>query len=302
MNIYFDSASSSEHRRSSLYEGDAFVYRPFKASLDFVHFTRKMVAEAFQDLDPRTAQHHMKVRRYVKILTDLKPRFIHNPQSSRHLRDMMLALGCDPDLTYFDVPRLRTSTSHGYLTSGISYTYHAHRDTWYSAPMCQQNWWLPVYEIEAGNCMAFHPSYFNKAIANGSGHYAYQDWVKYSRPEASKHITTDTRKQPHPEEPISHECEQRLITDPGGAILFSAAQLHSSVPNFTGKTRFSIDFRTVNLEDLENESGAPNLDCFCSGTNLVDYRRVSDLAPLPDAIIKRYSVINQELHRAKFSN
>ena len=32
---------------------------------------------------------------------------------------------------------LRTSTSDDYLTSGISYSFHPHRDTWYSAPFSQ---------------------------------------------------------------------------------------------------------------------------------------------------------------------
>jgi hypothetical protein len=40
----------------------------------------------------------------------------------------------------FDMPRLRSSTSDNYLTTGIAYEWHPHRDTWYSAPQCQINW------------------------------------------------------------------------------------------------------------------------------------------------------------------
>ena len=70
-------------------------------------------------------------------------------------------MGCDLDDTYFDVPRMRTATHGGYLTAGIAYAFHPHRDTWYSAPFSQINWWIPMYEIEPDNSMAFHLRYWN---------------------------------------------------------------------------------------------------------------------------------------------
>ena len=42
-------------------------------------------------------------------------------------------LGADPEKTYWTVPRMRTATSNSYLTTGIAYASHPHRDTWYSA-------------------------------------------------------------------------------------------------------------------------------------------------------------------------
>ena len=66
-----------------------------------------------------------------------------------------------PPATYFDGPRMRTATSDGYLTSGIAYAFHPHRDTWYSAPFCQINWWIPIYDIEPVNALAFHPRYWS---------------------------------------------------------------------------------------------------------------------------------------------
>ena len=72
-------------------------------------------------------------------------------------------------------------------------------------------------------------------------------------------------------------------------LIFSAAQLHSTVPNTTGRTRFSIDFRTVNIDDLLERRGARNVDAECTGTTLGDFMRASDLAPLPDEIIDSYA-------------
>ena len=70
--------------------------------------------------------------------------------------------------------------------------------------------------------------------------------------------------------------------------MFSAAQLHSTVPNTTDRTRFSIDFRTVNIDDLAEGVAAPNIDSECTGTTLRDFLRASDLEPLPEEIIARY--------------
>jgi hypothetical protein len=91
-----------------------------------------------------------------------------------------------------------------------------------------------------------------------------------------------------PEEPIELEPQVRIVPDVGGMLIFSAAQLHSTVQNTTSRTRFSIDFRTVNLDDLREGIGAPNVDAECTGTTLGDFLRASDLEPLPEEIIAKY--------------
>lgn len=286
--IYFDSKVSDDIRRQLLYEGQLFVYSPTPTTKDFVAFAREMIETAFEGLDPVTAQDQLPVEEYVSILKELKPKFIHHPQSKAFLQAILRERSCDPELTFFDVPRMRSSTSSGYLTSGIAYAFHPHRDTWYSAPMCQLNWWLPIYEVESGNVMAFHSKYFDVPIKNGSSEYNYQKWQITSRKDAANHIKTDTRKQPNPEEPIELEPQIRVVTEPGGIVIFSAAHLHSSVPNFTGKTRFSIDFRTVNLTDLKECKGAENLDSACTGTTMGDYLKVADLEHIPNEVTEHY--------------
>ena len=70
--------------------------------------------------------------------------------------------------------------------------------------------------------------------------------------------------------------------------MFSGAQLHSSVPNTSGKTRFSIDFRTVDLDDVIAKRGAPNVDASCTGTTMRDYLRGSDFSNIPDDVVSQY--------------
>jgi hypothetical protein len=154
--------------------------------------------------------------------------------------------------------------------------------------MCQINWWLPIYPIVPENAMAFHPRYWSHAVRNGSAEYNYTEWNRTSRQNAAQFIKQDTRKQPKPEEPMELDPQIRVIAPPGGVLLFSAAQMHSSVPNNSGKTRFSIDFRTVNVDDVASRRGAPNVDSACTGTTMGDYLRGTDLTHLPDKYFEMY--------------
>ncbi len=286
--MYFDPTFGERVRRERLYDGDLIVDTPSPASRELCEFARSQITQSFGDLDPETAQFEMPVERYAALLSELKPRFIHHPETLRLVRDVLRSLGYPEDTTYFDVPRLRSSTSDGYLTTGIAYAFHAHRDTWYSAPMCQVNLWMPVYAARPDNIMAFHPQYWSTPAPNDSHNYDYQRWNATSRFNAAQHIGKDTRVQPKAQVPLDLANDIRLVTPVGGIQHFAAAQLHSSIPNQSGRTRFSIDFRVVNREDLENDVGAPNLDSCCTGTALPDFRRLADLQHLDDALIQRY--------------
>jgi hypothetical protein len=283
--IHFDRNLSDDERRDALYEGGLFVYSPRASTRALCDFTREMIEAAFAPLEPEEAHRELPVERYAQILAELKPAFIHHPESKRLIRELLAEFGCDPERTYFDVPRLRSSTPNGYLTTGIAYAFHPHRDTWYSAPQCQLNWWLPISELVPDNGIGFHPRYWTQGIKNGSRQYNYAEWNRTSRFDAAKHIGRDTRVQPRAEEPFDWSDEIRPLCPPGGLILFSGAQMHSSVENATDRTRFSVDFRTVHLTEVRTGSGAANVDSECTGTTMEDYLRCSDLSHLPSDLV-----------------
>src|SRR5215467_4284071 len=286
--IFLDAPVTDDKRRELLYRGQLLVYSPTPSSLRLVEFARRMVEEALQPYEPETAQYHLSVERYAAILAELKPKFIHHPTSKECIQGIFRELGVAPDKTYYDVPRMRTSTSDDFLTTGIAYAFHPHRDTWYSAPMCQINWWMPIYPIVPENAMAFHPRYWSRGVKNGSAGYNYQEWNRTSRHNAAQFVKQDTRKQPKPEEPMELDPQIRVIAPPGGILLFSAAHMHSSVPNTSGRTRFSIDFRTVNVDDVAARRGAPNVDSRCTGTCMGDYLRGTDLTHVPEEYFSLY--------------
>jgi hypothetical protein len=286
--IFVDPALSEDERRNRLYGGDLVAFSAGTNSTKLAELARELSEAAFSPYVPEVAQESMPAEQYVEILAKLKPAFIHHPRAKEYISGMLAELGCDVEKTYFDVPRLRTMAHGEYLKAGLALQFHAHRDTWFSAPYQQLNWWLPVYGIDSENSMAFHPQYFDRPIRNSSRGYDYQVWSTTGRQQAAKQIGKETRKQPQAEEPLDLETDVRVVTPPGGTIVFSAAQLHSTVPNTTDKTRFSIDFRTVNLDDLIDGMSAPNVDAECAGTTLGDFVRASDLAPLPAEIVAEF--------------
>ena len=136
--------------------------------------------------------------------------------------------------------------------------------------------------------MALHPRYWTQRVRNGSATYNYAEWNRTSRFQAAQQVGTDTRVQPRPEEPMELDPQVRVVTPVGGMMLFSAAQMHSTVPNTTGRTRFSIDFRTVHLDDVKAFRGAPNVDSACTGTTMNDYLRGSDFAHIDAKLVEAY--------------
>jgi Phytanoyl-CoA dioxygenase (PhyH) len=282
-NIFIDQYVSDDERRAKLYTGSIFVYSPSPSLKALVDFARELIEQAFRPHDPKKAQFDYPVEEYAAVLAKLKPLFIHHPRSKELIQSALVELGCDPHKTYFDVPRLRTATSDNYLTTGIAYAFHPHRDTWYSAPPSQLNWWLSVYDITEDNGLAFHTRYFNEPVKNSSRTYDYYQWNKNSRGSAAQHIKSDTRVQPKPEEEITLDPQVRIVTPSGGVSIFSGSHLHSTVPNTSGVTRFSIDFRTVHIDDVNAKMGARNIDSECTGTSLRDFLRVSDLERIPEA-------------------
>jgi hypothetical protein len=289
LNIYYDADMSEEDRRTKLYEGHIFMFSPNRATIALCDFAQELVAEAFEGHDPQKAQYDMSVEDFVAIVAPLQPRFIHHPKTKDLIVDMLQELGCEPEKTYFDVPRMRVSTSSGYLTSGVGYQLHPHRDNWYSAPQSQLNWWMPIFPISADCCVSFHPRYFHEGVKNGSHEFNYYEWNSNGRANAAKEIKADTRKQPKAEQELFLEDQDvRPVPRRAGVMLFSGAHLHSTVPNTSGLTRFSIDFRTVNYDDVAAMRGAPNQDWECTGTTLRDLMRCTDRAKLPEALIEPY--------------
>ena len=176
--VFFDPALSDDERRDRLYAGDIIVFPASEASLGLVDLAKHLLEEAFAPHDPRAVHRYRTPEEVAATLAVLKPRFIHHPSCKLLIPALMRERRVDPEKLYFDVPRLRSAYPREFLASGIAYAFHPHRDTWYSAPACQLNWWVPIYPLQPDNAMAFYPRYFAEPVRNNSEIYNYYDWYR----------------------------------------------------------------------------------------------------------------------------
>ena len=274
MTVYVDLDLSPEALREKLYGGDLVVLTQLKAVRDFVEYTRRELAELFQPHDPQHAHEHFEPEQMAKMLGVWKPRFIHAESSRKHICSIIKEAGFPAERTHYDLPKPRTSFPRGHLNTGVAFAFPWHRDAWYSAPPQQINWWLPVFPAREDNSMSFDLQNFDQAVPNSSADFDYY------RNNASRLTTASQVKQERQARPgaINHEPRHDLVVlpAPGAVLLFSGAQLHTSIPNTSGLSRFSVDFRTVDASDVLTGLGAPLVDAHCTGTAIRDFRNVAD--------------------------
>jgi len=286
--LFLESRHNDEQRRQQIFQGKIYLYAQRKPVMALAMFAQGMIEDAFGGRDPELAQHDMPVEAFEVLLNKLKPAFVNHPEAKRLVLALLADFGCDIERTYFDLPRMRSSTSGGYLTTGIAYAFDSHRDTWFSGPLGQINWWLPIYPVQEDNTMVFYPEYFSKHIENGSKGYDCHEWNRTSKLIQQGVIKEDNRKRPMPLEEVDERNRMVIIPEPGGMFVFSAAHLHASIPNRSGRTRYSIDFRTLHLDDARLHHGAPNVDNYCTGTIMRDFIHPHTHELLPADIIASY--------------
>ena len=283
MTVFVDPALSSDELRQKLYDGHLVVLTRLQAVADFVEYTREQLTSLFAPHDPEHVHEHIEPAEMAKLLAPWKPQFIHSDQSKRMVCDIITAAGLPAEHTHFDVPKPRTSFPVGHLTTGVAFAFPWHRDAWYSAPAQQLNWWLPIFPVREDNSMAFDLPSFDRQVPNTSDTFDYyQNNAK--RLTTAKQVGKETQARPGA---IDHQPVHDLIVlpAPGEILLFSGAQLHTSIPNTSGRSRYSVDFRTVDAMDLVAGRGAPLVDAHCTGTAIRDFHNVKDGSAFSEQMI-----------------
>jgi hypothetical protein len=272
--ILTDPAIPAEDLRQRLYSGDLIILTKLRALDEFVDYMRAELTELFAPHDPEHAHEHIEPEQMAKMLGAWKPRWIHAERSRALVRAIIAEAGFAPGYTHYDVPKPRTSFPSGHLTTGIAFAFPWHRDVWYSAPAQQINWWLPVFPVRETNAMSFDLASFARAVPNTSGDFDYYE-NNAGRLNTAKSVGQENQARPGA---IGHTPGVDVIPlpAPGQVLLFSGAQLHTSIPNSSGLARYSVDFRTVDTRDLLAGRGAPLADAYCTGTAIRDFVSIKD--------------------------
>ena len=132
---------------------------------------------------PMSARHRNRLKRYS---AEFEAPIYPSPRLQRLFTDHSRH-GVDPERLYLDIfpPAFGVSLTLP-VFSGIAYAFQPHRDTWYSAPMCQLNWWSRYIRSSPITPMGgFYPRYFFWKAAQNNRNYHYYEWNTKHRATAA---------------------------------------------------------------------------------------------------------------------
>ena len=162
---------------------------------------------------------------------------------------------------------MRTSTAQGYLTTGIAYAFHPHRDTRQSAPFSQLNWWLPIYPITADNGLAFHPRYWYTPVKNSSRVYNYTEWnaTKLQTSPQAKSVPTLGSSLSRKKKSNWIRRSARCVSPVGSSFsqVPSCTQTSGTRQPRLGSASICVP---VHIDDAAAGIGAPNIDSGMHGS------------------------------------
>lgn len=286
--VAFDSHFPADHEqtRQSLYQGALYHFpaTPQSKAMATALYDEVTAHFAAWGDDPRLAQFALDNNAYYREIGVLRRRFYSDPRYHHMIAALLAEHGFDPKQNRVDPMRLRVVTDGGYQLSQAAPVYYPHRDTWYANPHGQLTWWLALHRTEAAESFEFYPEYFAKPVANNSEIFAYQSWVERNWDKKigwQNQKTDEPAAYPKLQQEIQPETVLPVVAEPGDLIVFAGAHLHRTLGHDQGRTRFSIDFRTVHVADHEAGIGAPNVDDRSRGSTFADHLRLDNLQEHP---------------------
>lgn len=270
--IHREPPDSFAEMKQAVYQGDLFLLPAFPQSLELVGYARQLLRESFPSLADVQKIHVEFTDDFIyRTMLELRKTLSAPDLSRRFIANITQPLGLVPLQTVFDPLRLRWNPPKEYFDEQAVYS-SVHRDTWYANPQCQLNWWMPLFDVTEEQTFRFFGDYFTEAIPNTSSDFDYSNWARNVGFQTS--IAVSAQQYPTATIRPVDENITGFSCCAGDILVFSAAQLHRTAYNRRGLTRFSLDFRTVDLEDQRQGRGAPNADNASTGDATVDYLRL----------------------------
>ena len=248
-------------RGDAVFSGALVIFTKVKGLDAFCDRVDELVRAGFGVEEPERAQFAMSRVDYLEAVRTVQKMVRADEVAHHRLLDALRSTGMGENEAYWDWVHLRVLPSgEEFATSGTGW----HRDTWASSIAAQTNWWTPIYPVTAERTITFAPAYWSTPVANSSPSWA---------PSSEQVI-------PRPVDALA-PYEQRVVIEPGDLLCFSGAQLHSTVPNETGRARFSVEVRTVSRTDVQQQRGAPAVDETAPVPRYGWFHHVADGSSLP---------------------
>lgn len=253
------SALRDAGRGALVYAGRLIVFRNVAAMHELIAHAERNVRDFFGSRDPTTAQFSLSPHSYQERAARLQTQFEKDPDTAQLLACVLEQTGVHAAQTFADRTKLRIQPHGDRYVGGRSRPTGIHRDTWGSNIYQQVNWWAPLYPVTRETTLAFYPRYWREPVPNSSAQWDFDALLEHRRTApAGERDAYPSIPRPLVEVDVSGEL--RPVLDPGDVLCFSGAQLHGTVPNWSGGARFNVEIRTVYLQDLERKRSAPNVD------------------------------------------
>ena len=278
--IRIERARSAGNRalRESLYSGVIHQRNATSASLELVEHVQQLLDEAL-DGDRRGASTRLDEPSFFDRIGKIRRVLYTETHYHDAIRRLLAAGGFDPASVAFDPLRLRVVSHRGHENPRAHSVYLAHRDTWYAHPQNLITWWIPLDNLDAHETFVFYPERFDRPVPNDSEAFDYASWVeqdwklKIGWQDRDSGLSAHYPGVPGLAAAIDAGRELGFACRRGENLLFSGAHYHRTLPQATGRTRYSLDLRLVHLGDHAEGLGAPNVDNQSQGSALVDYIR-----------------------------
>ncbi len=272
--LIYNPKISCTKMKELIFQGKILLLTNCKSSKALTKFAVQFLKDNLHTENLKEFEHTVSQEYFFKILSSQKTEFSNLAETKKFIQLIMKELNFPIDTTYFDLMRLRSITSYAHRIPEAKPAFAIHRDTWYANPEYQINWWIPLFDVSKEDTFSFYPDYFAKPVKNNSNEFDYESWNRMGGFQSSQE--NKDRIFPELNEKIKYDDAIKIPCNAGDLLLFSASHLHGTSPNLTNKTRFSLDFRTIDIED-KHRNFAPNVDNQSKGTILKDMFSVKSL-------------------------
>lgn len=250
-----------------IFDGSLITMPPVQAALDLLTHARKIAEDVFgQSLDDIEERPGDDPKLFIEYAHKIKTRFTDGADTQELTKALIRARYPEELLPHmiYDKPRMRIIPNSNFLSTGISYNYKPHRDTWYNGGVQEQlNHWMPLCNAVEKSTFFVAPAYYNKPVENNSEIFDVDTWDQKFRKQADKMVTTEERPHPVPIGTMPKEDKYLVVLPVGYELAFSGHHFHGSNENTTSKVRFSLDYRTV--VQLDSYTYPENIDCKATG-------------------------------------
>jgi len=260
--------------RQRVFDGAVFLKPAGTATRSLTARVISLMQEHLELADIRMAHLHLSAEDMFARIGALRRIVYLDAEFHQRVRDVVEECGLPPNRAAFDPIRLRVVQSGGHLNPLAAPVYYPHRDTWYAHPQSMIVWWVPLHDLEPQETFVFYPDQLDQPLANDSEIFDYADWIKEGpalKIGWQKRDSGITARYPGSLEQTMPTHAEGFSCRAGDQLIFSGAHYHKTLPHDLERTRYSLDFRVVHLDDVAAGRGAPNSDNRSRGSTLPDY-------------------------------